>query len=136
MTLVSLLEWNNYIQSHPEAHLLQDGCWGELKADFGWKVYRIVSDSGAGAQILFRKLPGGLSFGYIPKGPMGSDWKSLQREVDQLCRQQNAVFLKIEPDAWEPLSIEMKTELAGCVSGVAVQPRRTLIINLEGDEQQ
>lgn len=134
--LVSQPEWDRYLHLHPEAHLLQDGSWGELKTCFGWHAYRVICDSGAGAQILFRRLPGGLSFGYIPKGPIGSNWDDLWNELDRLCHQQRAVFLKVEPDAWEPVPPEIKAGLKGFVPSAAIQPRRTLVINLEGDEQQ
>jgi lipid II:glycine glycyltransferase (peptidoglycan interpeptide bridge formation enzyme) len=66
MPVISLTDWNRYLQSQPQAHLLQIGEWGELKSAFGWKPVRIVSGTG-GAQILFRKLPLGLAIGYIPK---------------------------------------------------------------------
>jgi lipid II:glycine glycyltransferase (peptidoglycan interpeptide bridge formation enzyme) len=52
MSIVSLTEWNQYVQKYPEAHLLQTGEWGELKSAFGWKPVRIVSGE-AGVQILF-----------------------------------------------------------------------------------
>ena len=32
MPIVSLIEWNQYLQSHPNVHLLQTGEWGELKS--------------------------------------------------------------------------------------------------------
>jgi len=135
MALLSKSEWDGYIQSHPEAHLLQESNWGELKTGFGWQVVRVRSGLDAGAQILFRKLPGGFSFGYIPKGPIGARWTDLWHEVDRLCIQKRAVFLKVEPDAWEPVSFNMRMELEGFVPGVTIQPRRTLLISLEGDEQ-
>jgi len=36
MPLVSLAEWNQYLEEHPHSHILQSGEWGELKAAFGW----------------------------------------------------------------------------------------------------
>ncbi|MEJ5202351.1 MAG: peptidoglycan bridge formation glycyltransferase FemA/FemB family protein [Anaerolineales bacterium] len=135
MTILSKPEWDCYIQLHPEAHLLQNGEWGELKVGFGWDVARVKSESGAGAQILFRRLPGGLSFGYIPKGPIGTGWDNLWYEVDRLCIQKRSVFLKVEPDAWEPVSSEIKAELPGFIPSISVQPRRTLLISLEGGEE-
>jgi lipid II:glycine glycyltransferase (peptidoglycan interpeptide bridge formation enzyme) len=57
MTQVSLSEWNQFIQDHPNAHLLQMGEWGELKNDFGWKPVRFILNNEVGAQILFRRLP-------------------------------------------------------------------------------
>jgi lipid II:glycine glycyltransferase (peptidoglycan interpeptide bridge formation enzyme) len=105
MAIVSLADWNHFLQGHPHAHLLQTGEWGELKADFGWKAVRIIQGE-HGAQILFRKLPWGFTIGYIPK-PVISDQLPVTRdpfwsEVDEVCRKRRAIFLKIEPDVWEP----------------------------------
>ena len=63
MPELSLEEWNQWIAGHPEAHLLQQGEWGELKADFGWTPFRIISGD-TGAQVLFRSLPLGFSLAY------------------------------------------------------------------------
>ena len=42
MPEVNLTDWNHFLESHPNAHLLQMGEWGELKKDFGWKPVRII----------------------------------------------------------------------------------------------
>ena len=52
MPIVSLSEWNQYLQSHPNVHLLQTGEWGELKYGFGWDPIRMIS-GGVGAQVSF-----------------------------------------------------------------------------------
>ena len=67
MPEVNLTDWNRFLESHSDAHLLQMGEWGELKKDFGWKPVRFILDHETGAQILFRRLPLGLTLGYIPK---------------------------------------------------------------------
>src|SRR5215211_7948095 len=96
MPVVSLAEWNQYLQNHPKVHLLQTAEWGELKSAFGWKPVRIVNGD-SGVQILFRRLPLGFTIGYIPKAnPDESLWK----EIDSLCNQNRAIFLKLEPNTW------------------------------------
>jgi hypothetical protein len=57
---------------------------------------RIVSND-AGVQVLFRKLPFGLTVGYIPKANLDP---SLLPEIDSVCKESRAVFLKVEPHAW------------------------------------
>jgi lipid II:glycine glycyltransferase (peptidoglycan interpeptide bridge formation enzyme) len=126
MTAISLSDWNSFLATHPHAHLLQTGEWGELKSAFGWQAARLVAGD-CGAQILFRRLPLGFTLGYIPKGPVVSEQCSVNSEqcsviseqssvsseqssvssgqfwaeVDALCRAHRAIFLKIEPDKWE-----------------------------------
>jgi lipid II:glycine glycyltransferase (peptidoglycan interpeptide bridge formation enzyme) len=56
--------------------------------------------------------------------------------VDRVCRRRRAIFLKVEPDAWEPLLPGVETvALAGFQpSPHAVQPLRTVTVSLAGDE--
>jgi len=125
--------WDEFILRHPEAHILQSSAWGELKSHFGWTYKRILVGE-TGAQVLFRRLPLGLTVAYIPKGPVGADWGDLLAEVDQVCRSQRAIFLKVEPDAWEPASLDLTRALPGSLPSAPIQPARTLIVDLQGSE--
>jgi lipid II:glycine glycyltransferase (peptidoglycan interpeptide bridge formation enzyme) len=131
----NLSEWNQFIDSHPEAHLLQTGAWGELKSGFGWKAERIIGE-GCGAQVLFRSIPGGFSLGYIPKGPLGKGWVSLMPEIDALCRENRAIFLKVEPDLWEEKEDLTLFQGKGWKRSHPIQPRRTIFIPLQGNEDE
>ena len=138
MPIVTSQTWSDFLAGYPEAHLLQTAAWGALKSDFGWQVVRIVV-SGCGAQILFRPLPLGFSLGYIPKGPVGIDWENLWSEVDAVCRQRKAVFLKVEPDHWQDesnTSWGSQPPLGFCLSPHEIQPPRTLVIDLQASEDQ
>ena len=134
MTTLSAAEWDQFLTRFPEAHVLQSAAWGELKAPFGWEPVRVVSGEN-GAQVLFRRLPLGLSLAYIPKGPVGADWSTLWPEILNVCRMHRAILLKVEPDAWEAEIPVLARRLAGFrADGVPVQPRRTLVIDLAGPE--
>ena len=137
MPIVSLAEWNQYIQKHPNVHLLQTGEWGELKTAFGWKPARIVNGE-AGVQILYRKLPLGFTIGYIPKaavsGQQSAFSQDLWREIDSVCKRNRAIFLKLEPDAWEDNSSITNYELR--ISPHNIQPPRTLIVDIKDSEEQ
>lgn len=141
MPLLTASAWDGFLDRHPNAHILQTAAWGELKAAFGWEVTRVVAGEGTGeevgAQILFRRLPLGLSLAYIPKGPVGENWKNFWIEVDTLCRKKKAVFLKVEPDLWEyPTGSKAVAPPAGFhLSTQAIQPPRTLLVDLRDDEQ-
>src|ERR1051325_6216710 len=99
MPVVSLAEWNQFLQKYPNVHLLQTGEWGELKSAFGWKPVRAVSGE-MGIQILFRKLPLGFTIVYIPKPVINHQFgdKQLWDEIDSICKRHHAIFLKLEPD--------------------------------------
>jgi len=129
MPTVSLTDWNHFLSQHPNVHLLQTGEWGELKSGFGWKPVRIVIGN-AGTQILFRKLPLGFTIGYIPKSNID---QSLLSEIDSVCKSHRAIFLKLEPDFWtdeQSVIWNLKFE----TSHQNIQPPRTLIVDIRGDE--
>lgn len=131
MSIVSLTDWNHFLSQHPNAHLLQTGEWGELKSAFGWQAIRIVSGN-VGVQILFRKLPLGFTVGYIPKANVD---RSLWSEIDAVCKQHHAIFLKLEPDSWDdvqPKTLNVKLE----TSPHNIQPPRTIIVDIKSDEDK
>ncbi|HLC01979.1 MAG TPA: peptidoglycan bridge formation glycyltransferase FemA/FemB family protein [Anaerolineales bacterium] len=129
-------EWEAFLARNPQAHLLQTAAWGELKAQFGWSVERIrIGDSGA--QILFRRLPLGWTLAYIPRGPVGNWLPGLLPQIDETCRRHRAFALVVEPDVNQDISMEQSLLQHGFrPSPHPIQPRRTLIVNLEGDENQ
>ncbi len=127
-------EWDVFLQRHPEAHILQTTAWGELKSNYGW-FYQPVQNSTCGALVLFRRLPLGLTLAYIPKGPVGSGWQGLWPVVDRVCRQRRAVFLKVEPDCPPDISLEEPFDFSGFLPSAAIQPRRTVTVDLQGSEE-
>jgi peptidoglycan pentaglycine glycine transferase (the first glycine) len=137
---VSSEQWKTFLSQFENPHILQTAEWGELKRAFGWEVERIVSGS-AGVQILFRKLPLGFTVGYLPK-PVFSGQSSViseqfLAEVDKVCRQKRAVFLKIEPDGWSTDHCPLNTEHWSLrTSPHNIQPPRTVIVSLEGTDDE
>ncbi len=139
-------QWSQYVVEHPDGHILQTYEWGELKSRFGWSARRVgLYDRerlAAGAQVLLRRLPGGWRLAYIPKGPL-IDWgdaESGQRlfgALDRVCRAQRAFALKIEPDLPESPALAAHLAKHGFrPSSQAIQPRRTLLVDLRGDPDQ
>jgi lipid II:glycine glycyltransferase (peptidoglycan interpeptide bridge formation enzyme) len=145
MSLVSFTEWQNFLKNkYPNAHVLQTAEWGELKSAFDWQPARIISGE-TGVQILFRKLPLGFTFAYLPKPVFGGQFPAAKdpfwAEVDAVCRRERAIFLKIEPDDWEEpagSSSRLPAELHGSfrLSSHNIQPPRTVLVSLEGSEDQ
>ncbi len=136
MAIVSAPEWDEFLNRAVDAHLLQTGAWGNFKAEFGWQPVRVLAGD-TGAQVLFRKLPLGFTFAYIPKGPVGPDWASLWPEIDRVCRKKRAVLLKVEPDLEEPVPPWAAAQFKGFYANAdPIQPRRTLILSLDGEESQ
>ncbi|MCC7118140.1 MAG: peptidoglycan bridge formation glycyltransferase FemA/FemB family protein [Anaerolineales bacterium] len=135
MPQVSLPQWNQFIESQPDAHLLQMGEWGELKNEFGWQAVRLLAE-GIGAQILFRRLPLGLSFAYLPKpvfsGNLSAVSDAFWEEVNAVCKKRRAIFLKIEPDVWSGEFHYQTSALR--ISPQNIQPPRTITISIKEAE--
>jgi len=138
MPEVNLTDWNKFLENHPNAHLLQMGEWGELKWGFGWKPIRIIQNE-IGAQILFRRLPLGLTIGYMPKPVFSNQWSVVSEQfwqkVDSTCKKNHAIFLKIEPDTWtdefQPSNLPTFKP-----SNHNIQPPRTIVISIKEDEEK
>jgi peptidoglycan pentaglycine glycine transferase (the first glycine) len=138
MAEISSSEWDSFLSRHPDAHILQTSLWGQLKVDFGWQVVFVISQD-CGAQVLFKQVLPGFRFAYIPKGPIGTDWRLLLPEIDYVCHRRKCVFLKVEPDGWitngETQESQSIQPPAGFIpSPHSIQPMRTMVIDITGDE--
>ncbi len=95
-----------------------------------------------GVQILFRKLPLGFAVGYIPKFSVRPDaftfTQELWREVDSVCKENRAVFLKLEPDLWQDSKANQvpMTDYRLRTSPHNIQPPRTIIVDINSAEEQ
>jgi peptidoglycan pentaglycine glycine transferase (the first glycine) len=142
--------WDEWVAATPGGHLLQSWAWGELKARFGWHAQRVAAGP-ACAQVLYRPLPGGLgTIAYVPKGPAvdyadraqgEAALRALLAAIEPLARHQRAICLKIEPDLEEdPASNsriwELLVGLGFRPSPQTVQPRRTLVVDLDADPEE
>ena len=136
MPEVSLSDWNTFLSKYPDAHILQTGEWGELKSAFGWDPVRLILDDETGTQILFRRLPLGLTLAYLPKPVFSNRLSGIGErfwaEVDKVCKRRRAVFLKLESDIWDDKSSVVRGRWS--VSSHNIQPPRTMIIDVCGSE--
>lgn len=137
MAFVSQSGWEQFISDHPDAHILQTATWGEFKSEFGWKPRFIINDQ-MGTMVLFRRLPMELSVAYIPRGPIGDgDWAKLWAAVDKCCAEEGAIFLRVEPDIWQPVPDDFITQqLPGFIeTNQTIQPPRTILIDLKSNDE-
>ena len=151
--------WDRCVARDPRGHLLQTWAWGELKREFGWTPVRIAvsgptpsggngsdeRDVVAGAQVLYRRL-GPMSMAYVPKGPWCTQDSSespcvalqtLWQAIHSVSKRMRAVALKVEPE-WYDQERERHEWLSsqGFRPADPVQPRRTLIVDLDADEEE
>lgn len=146
LTAIPPETWDIFAAHHPHAHILQTSPWGGLKAQFGWSDERVgVAEHGelvAGAQILYRRLPGALgTLAYVPKGPL-ADWgdeeqlATLLPVIDCAVRERGAIALTIEPELPdEPIHHRRLNGLGLHPSPLgSVQPRRTIVVDISPDQ--
>jgi peptidoglycan pentaglycine glycine transferase (the first glycine) len=134
MTIVTGHVWDNFLLKFPDAHILQTSAWGRFKKKHGWYPKWIISGD-SGVQILFKKLPFGQTFAYIPKGPVGKNWEAVISEAITFSKQEKAFILYVEPDQWEDECWNSILKAAGFgESDMSIQPRKTIIITLTESE--
>lgn len=144
--------WDSYVAGHVDGHLLQSWNWGELKAGAGWHPLRLALYEGeqivAAAQVLQRgasHVPLRLGhLAYIPKGPL-LDWSQsllCERFFTQVRRylwSQGALALRMElgqeADAAGSAIIRQRLSAMHCQAVHAVQPLRTIVLDLEPTEE-
>ena len=143
---VPLADWERFIATYHNPHILQTSAWGALKSEFGWADERVgLAQDGeliAGAQVLYRGLPAGLGYlAYVPKGPV-VDWAAegqvaaLVAVLDRAARSRGAIALAIEPDLTDAIRHRERLRELGFFPSPfdAVQPRRTIIVDISLDE--
>ncbi len=166
MSQVSFEQWKAFLSKFENPHILQTAEWGELKRAFGWDVERLVhGDWGIqvlfrklplGFTVAYAPKPV-FSIQYPVSSiqypvssiqyPVFSEQLSVNseefwREVDEVCRKKRAVFLKIEPDEWESkvsrlwMNPPKSGDFGVRVSPHNIQPPRTIIVSLEGSEDE
>ncbi len=142
--------WDDFVTRHPRGHLLQTPNWGALKGEFGWEVQLMTWHQGdalaAGAQVLYRWLPGGrfFSVAYAPRGPV-VDWddpeqvRAILGEMAIRARKHRAIFLRIEPGLLEEERRgpdRLLGEMGFRAVRRTVQPRRTVLVDISGSEDE
>ena len=99
-------EFTAFEKNHPYGSFYQTIGWGELKKRNGWQYHLVgLKDEGnviAGAMLLEKKLPLGLSFIYSPRGFLIDylDYDLLAKftsEIKKFGKKHHAIFVKIDP---------------------------------------
>jgi lipid II:glycine glycyltransferase (peptidoglycan interpeptide bridge formation enzyme) len=129
-------QWNAFTIALPQAHLLQTSSWGELKSAFGWKA-RYLTNGETGAQLLLRPLPLGYHIAYIPMGPIGNWLPDMIPSLDEFCRNNRCILLKVEPDSdWNADLVERLSDAGLTASPHTIQPQSTIEIDITPGEDE
>lgn len=156
LTGVDDLAWDAWLETQPQAHVLQLSGWRRLKEQFGWRGLTVAATAGsfhpstrigtggellAGSQLLLKRASG-LTLAYAPRGPI-TDWAN-RFETEMLLQalraralQQGAVVLKIEPDLPDTPANRAVLQAHGFVpSRQTVQPPSTIVLDIGRSEEE
>lgn len=117
---------------------LQSYEWGEFQTRFGHAAQRIRSGRFSG-QYIRMPLPLGKSYWYLPRGPLirenadDADIQEFFRASQSLAKKSGAIFLRIEPSS-STIATQL-IDFGGRDTGRSVQPRKNLVIDLDGDAE-
>jgi lipid II:glycine glycyltransferase (peptidoglycan interpeptide bridge formation enzyme) len=160
VTLHDAAAWDRALLALPNPHILQSWAWGEFKTRHGWTATRYLFQQDgqplAAASVLQRRLPRlPLSILYVPKGP-ALDWTDaglasrVLAELERIARSRRALFVKIDPDVYDPQERPDFTLRPGCGPELAlllgnrgwrfsqdqIQFRNTLLLDLTQSEDE
>lgn len=137
-------EWNNLVMtSNIDGGFLQSWEWGEFQQSLGRKIFRLVLTKEKNFSVLslviIHYLPLKQNYLYLPRGPVvksktsdKTDLTDFFLQLKKIAINNRSMFIRIDP-AWK--NDELIFQLGFRFSG-QVQPKKTLIINLEPSEEE
>jgi len=127
----------NSLQSQNNmAQFLQSWEWGEFQEKHGRKVFRFgIEEKGKLASAITaikHNLPFGKSYLYCPRITTegGQTFARLQRELEKIAKQENSIFIKLEPAKQSSISNHQSSITKH------VQPPTTLLVDLTKSEDE
>lgn len=137
-----------FVRAHPLRAVSQDPRWGIVKDDWGQEAVYVERDGQivAAMSLLVRRLPGGFSVLYAPRGPL-VDWDDkdlvleILAEARPLARKHRAIMTKFDPevafsselDAWLRAQPGWVVKNVGADKDDLVQPRYCMIVHLRDE---
>ncbi|HZV52207.1 MAG TPA: peptidoglycan bridge formation glycyltransferase FemA/FemB family protein [Candidatus Dormibacteraeota bacterium] len=112
------------------APLLQSWAFGEVQAQEGWSVERLVLPGGGRATVLLQGS-GPLRWAYVPRGPVPATAETVA-DLVAWARERRLARLRVEPEA--PIAFGGELRALGFQPSTAAQPRHTLIVPLADEE--
>jgi lipid II:glycine glycyltransferase (peptidoglycan interpeptide bridge formation enzyme) len=128
--------WDQVAARGPGGHVMQSSAWAAIRERQGWTA-EFLRPAGAHALVLWRHLPGGLRFGYCPRGPVAAPEllaDALRALAAHAKATRGALVLKVDP---ERTAEDAATPLrdAGFRRGPDIQPvLATLVLPLRTED--
>lgn len=97
-------DWDDAAVRSRHGHVLQSAAWGALRERQGWQAEHLrVGDPLPVALLLWRTLPAGQRFGYVPRGPVFDHDDPAQLDaalaaIARRARERGAIFIKVDAE--------------------------------------
>ncbi|MGO0576531.1 lipid II:glycine glycyltransferase FemX [Ornithinimicrobium panacihumi] len=143
--------YSAFVRSHPHRALTQDLRWAIVKDDWGQEAVYLEEGGQivAAMTILVRRLPGGFSVLYAPRGPL-VDWddttmvRRILAEAAPLVKKHRAIMTRIDPevrfdaglDAWLRSQPGWVVKNVGAGKDDLIQPRYNMVVQLRDEDGQ
>src|SRR5438477_5141383 len=92
--------WDEGAARGPGGHVMQSSAWAALREAQGWRA-EYLRPAGAHALVLWRPLPGGMRFGYCPRGPVATAAQlpdALRALAAHAKAARGALVIKVDPE--------------------------------------
>lgn len=126
--------WDDAAARGPGGHVMQSSAWAGIRERQGWTA-EYLRPAGAHALVLWRHLPGGLRFGYCPRGPVAAPDQltdALRALATHARATKGALVLKVDPELTSEAAAAPLRD-AGYRRGPDIQPVvATLLLSLGG----
>jgi lipid II:glycine glycyltransferase (peptidoglycan interpeptide bridge formation enzyme) len=140
-------DWDSFILRNCSEGFLQSFGWGEFQSLVGRKVLRFACCEKrmlAAASVIEHKLPFGMRYWYLPRGPVAAAdatekeriraLEALLRFLRKAAKKNGVIFVRMDPPVpaerrgeWERLGLKPITG--------SVQPKDTLLLDLAREEE-
>jgi lipid II:glycine glycyltransferase (peptidoglycan interpeptide bridge formation enzyme) len=128
--------WDDAAARGPGGHVMQSSAWAKIREGQGWTA-EFLRPADAHALVLWRRLPGGMRFGYCPRGPVAprSRLPDVLRALAAHAKATNgALVLKVDPECTAD-EAGPALKAAGFERGPDIQPvTATLVLPLDRDD--
>ena len=141
----------SFVSAHPKGHFLQSTLWPAVKPQWDWRGVLAKNEAGdvTGAlSILIRKMPGGFSLLYAPRGPVCDirDTAVLKELFDgaaRVAKECRGYLMQIDPDVLNSdgqFKADMQALGFACegdsLNFEGIQPRFVFRLNVEGKNEE
>ncbi len=133
--------WDRFVLGEGGS-FLQSWEWGEFQKSLGREIRRLEGEHFRALAII-KRLPLGMTYWYLPRGPVIRRASGERRALEEFCKagedagqSERPHFIRIEPDSENTPVGESQLRSAGFIETDPIQPKETRILDLKKSEEE